>query len=125
MASEVICFFFKTYFTGQADCWKTLECTIDTFTTGKSIYHFRNEKRTGNEMRPAIVSGIVTGDAPVSYCSIFSLFLVIDPEAFAKVNSAQFPTFGESCTSLFLIREHDGDVNENGKKSSRVRLAKH
>ena len=32
-----------------------------------SFRHFRNEKGTGSEMRPAIVSGIVTGDAPVSY----------------------------------------------------------
>ena len=28
---------------------------------------FRNEKGTGAEIRPAIVSGIVTGDASVSY----------------------------------------------------------
>ena len=28
---------------------------------------FRNEKGTGAEVRPAVVSGIVTGDAPVSY----------------------------------------------------------
>ena len=32
-----------------------------------SIRHFRNEKETGDEMSPAIVSGIVTGDAPFSY----------------------------------------------------------
>ena len=32
-----------------------------------SICHFRNETGTGSEMRPAIASGIVTGDAPVSY----------------------------------------------------------
>ena len=31
------------------------------------------EKGTGAKMLPAIVSGIVTGDAPVSYWSIFSL----------------------------------------------------
>ena len=31
------------------------------------------EKETGAKMRPAIVSGIVTGDAPVSYWTMFSL----------------------------------------------------
>ena len=41
-------------------------------------------------MSPAIVSGIVTGDAPVSYWSIFFLSLVTVPEVFAWVNSAQF-----------------------------------
>ena len=43
-------------------------------------------------MRPAIVSGIVTWDLPVSYWPIFSLFLVTVPEVFSTVNSAQFPT---------------------------------
>ena len=32
---------------------------------------FRNGKGVGAEMRPAIVSGIVTGDTPVSYWPIF------------------------------------------------------
>ena len=36
-----------------------------------AIRYFRNEKATGAEMRRAIVSGIVTGDAPVSYWPIF------------------------------------------------------
>ena len=31
------------------------------------ICHFRNEKRTGAEMYPAIVSGIATGEAPVNF----------------------------------------------------------
>ena len=31
------------------------------------ICHFRNEKRTGAEMYAAIVSGIVTGEAPVNF----------------------------------------------------------
>ena len=52
---------------------------------------FRNEKATGAEIRPAIVSGIVTGDASVSYWpTIFLLALVTVPEIFAKANSAQF-----------------------------------
>ena len=37
-------------------------------------------------MHPAIVSGIVTGDAPV-------------PEVFAKVNSAQFPSPMAHCSN--------------------------
>ena len=55
-----------------------------------AISHFRNEEETGAEIYLANVSGIVTGETPVSYCSIFSLSLVTVPEAFAKVNSAQF-----------------------------------
>ena len=51
--------------------------------------HFRNEKGTGVEVLLAIISGIVTGDALVSYWLIFFLFLVTVPEVFAKVNSAQ------------------------------------
>ena len=54
----------------------------------KAIGQFRNEKRTGAEMRPAIVSGSVTGDAAVSYWSVPEIV----PELFAKVNSAQFPS---------------------------------
>ena len=56
------------------------------------IVHFRNEKATGAEMRLAIVSGIVTGEASVSYWSISPLALVTVPEVFAKVNSTLFPT---------------------------------
>ena len=48
-------------------------------------------------MRPAIASGIVTGDAPVSYWSIFSLSLAV-PEVFAKVNSFQFPSRMADCS---------------------------
>ena len=43
-----------------------------------------------------MVSGIITGDAPVSYGSIFSLSLVTVPEVFAKVNSPQFPSFSKT-----------------------------
>ena len=57
------------------------------------IRRFRNEKRTEAETHPAVVSGIVTGDAPVSY-SIGQFFspvpTVTVPEVFAKVNSVQF-----------------------------------
>ena len=45
---------------------------------------------SADEMRLAIVSGMVTGEAPVSYWPIFSLSLVTVPEGFAKVKSPQF-----------------------------------
>ena len=48
------------------------------------IRHLENEKETGAEMRPAIVFGIVTRDAHVSYCPIFSLSLVTVPEVFTR-----------------------------------------
>ena len=47
-----------------------------------TIRHFRNNKGTGAEMRLAIVSGIVSGDTPVSCWSFFDL----DP-----INSAKSP----------------------------------
>ena len=47
-------------------------------------------------MFPASVSGIVTGDKPVSYWPIFPPSLVTVPEAFAKVNSALFLLFFKS-----------------------------
>ena len=49
----------------------------------------RNQKGTGAEMRPAIVSGIVTGDAPVSYWQFLANF---SPKVFAKVKSAHSPS---------------------------------
>ena len=54
------------------------------------IRHFKNAKETGAETRPAIDSGIVTDDSPVSYWSIFSLSLVIVtvPEVFEKFHLA-------------------------------------
>ena len=54
-------------------------------------------------MSPAIVSGIVTGDVPVSYWPIFFLSLVTVPEVFAWVNSAQFLLVSKVANvSLFL-----------------------
>ena len=44
------------------------------------IRHFRNDKGTGAEMCPAIVSGMVTGDA------------LLSPRSLSKVNSPQFPS---------------------------------
>jgi len=52
------------------------------------IRYLRNENGTGAEMGPAIVSGIVTWDAPNQF---FSLSLISVPEVFAKNNSSQFP----------------------------------
>ena len=46
-----------------------------------------------------MVFGIVTGDAPVSYWSIFLLSLATVPEVFAKVNSAQFPSQMAHCSN--------------------------
>ena len=45
-----------------------------------AIRHLSNEMATGAEMRPAVVSGIVTGEAQVSYWPIFSLSLETFPE---------------------------------------------
>ena len=57
------------------------------------IRHFRNEKETGAEMLPAIVSGIVPGNGPVSYWPFFfHVSIVTVPEVFVNVNSAQFPS---------------------------------
>ena len=52
----------------------------------KAIRHFRNERETGPCF--AKTSGIVTGDAPVSYWPIFPATV---PGVFARVNSTQFP----------------------------------
>lgn len=56
-----------------------------------SIRPFRNEKGTEAEMRPAIVSGIVTGGHAGQLLANFYLSLTTIPEVFAKVNSAQSP----------------------------------
>ena len=56
------------------------------------ICHFRNERGSGAEMPPAILSGMVTRETLLSYWSIFSLSLETVPEVFANVNSVQFPS---------------------------------
>ena len=56
------------------------------------IRPFRNEKGTGAEMHPTIVSGIVTRYRS-AIGQFFSLSLVTVPQVFAKVNSTQFPSF--------------------------------
>ena len=69
--------------------------------TGYAICHFRDEKGPGAEISDAIVSEIVTGDAPVSYWPIFFVSLATVPQGFAKANSAQ-------STSRFLTGEFVG-----------------
>ena len=54
---------------------------------------WENDKGTGAEMRPAIVFGIVAGDAQVSYWPILSLCLATVPEVFTNVTSDQSPRF--------------------------------
>ena len=51
-----------------------------------AIRYFSNEMATGADMRPAIVSGMVTEEAQISYWPIFSLSLETFPEVFANVN---------------------------------------
>ena len=72
-------------------------------------------------MRPAVLSGIFTEHAPVSYWPIFSPPLVTVPEVFAKVNSTQF--FLASKVAEFAVykvlgtlRNPDDDGNGNVKK---------
>ena len=69
--------------------------------TCDAICHFRDEKGPGAEISDAIASGIVTGDAPLSYWPIFFSSLATVPEGFAKANSTQ-------STSHFLTGEFVG-----------------
>ena len=48
---------------------------------GHFIRHLGNENRTGAEMCPANVSGIATGDAPISYWSICFFVSNISPSS--------------------------------------------
>ena len=50
------------------------------------IHLFKNVVKTGADKRPAIVSGIVIGNTPVSYWPIFPPV----PDVFAKVYLYQF-----------------------------------
>ena len=67
---------------------KTIETCIlrvnnDSF-TGPLIIGTFEKRAPGPEMRPGIVSGIVTRDAPVSHWSIFSLSQVTVTEVSAQ-----------------------------------------
>ena len=69
------------------------------------VRHWRNEKGTGAEMRPAIVSGIVNGHAPVSYWPIFfSLSLATVPEVFYRGELANWRSFSLSLGPRGLLK---------------------
>ena len=82
--AKPFCFVF--FFMGREEHWCLYAKPETSFTS--SIRHFRNEKATGAEIHPAVVSGIVSRDVPVSHWAVF--FPVTVPEVFAKVNSSQF-----------------------------------
>ena len=96
--SRWTCDFFKATKLGSCDKHPTYCLGLNVNMCLRAIFHYRNERGTGAEMHPAVVSGIVTGDAPISYWPIFfSLPLVTVPERHGEVNSAQF-------FFLFLIK---------------------
>ena len=95
-----------------------------------SMRHLRNEKRGEAEMCPAIDSGIVAGEAQVSYWPImFSLSIETVPEVFAKANLVQLPSrpfiklqIASCCMMPWLWKsiigrssKGQGDINENAK----------
>ena len=55
-----------------------------------SVTTLETRRQLGAEMRPAIVSGMVTGDAPVSYWPVLSPDPTNSTSVFAKVNSIHF-----------------------------------
>lgn len=67
----------------------------------------RNDKGTGTEMLPVIVSRIVPGDPPVSYWpNFFFPSLETSPEDFAKLTGPSFPlstvaNFLKTCFMIF------------------------
>ena len=67
-----------------------------------AIRHFRNDKGTGAEMCLAFVSGMVTGDVPVSYWPI-PLCPKQVPEFFAKVNSASLLLVFKVANQTFFL----------------------
>ena len=92
------CDFFRATKLGSCDKHPAYCLGLNVIMCLCAIFHYRNERGTGAEMHPAVVSGIVTGDAPISHWPIFfSLPLVTVPELLGEVNSAQF-------FFLFLIK---------------------
>ena len=85
------------------------------------IRHFRNEKGTGAEIRPAIVSGIATGDAAVSYWPIYffpcgekhsqkSSGNLIRPSFLSRskvANEVNFTLFTPLCLSRLIEVKHE------------------
>ena len=90
----------------------------DQLLFGVSIHHFRYEKRTGNEMRPAIVPRIVTGGASVRYWSTSSLSLLTVPEVLSTVNLAHFDhSFFNYCPQILCqIFYERKNMTKEGKK---------
>ena len=60
------------FFMGREEHWCLYAKPETSFTS--SIRHIRNEKATGAEIHPAVVSGIVSRDVPVSHWAVFSLY---------------------------------------------------
>ena len=66
--------------------------------TDKLLRHFENEKGTGAKMRPAVLSGIVPGDVPLSYWPFFfksqkSLQKLTRPRFLSKVKKEEGEDF--------------------------------
>lgn len=66
--------------------------------TDKLLPHFGNEKGTGAKMRPAVLSGIVPGDVPLSYWPFFfqskkSLQKLTRPRFLSKVKKEEGEDF--------------------------------
>ena len=78
--------------------------------------YLRNEKRAGAEISPAVDSGIVAGEAQVSYWPImFSLAIVTVPEVFAEANLVKLPSrsfiklpIASCCMTPWLWRRING-----------------
>ena len=95
-----------------------------------SMRRLRNEKRARAEMCHAIDSGIVAGEAQLSYWPImYSLSIATVPEVFAKANLVQLPSrsfmklqIASCCMMPWLWKsvigrssKGQGDINENAK----------
>ena len=95
-----------------------------------SMRRLRNVKRAWAEMCPAIDSGIVAGEAQVSYWPImFSLSIVTVLKVFVKANLVQLPSrsfiklrIASCCMIPWLWKsvigrssKGQGDINENAK----------
>ena len=84
----VVAISLKLYILGLPLVFAVILCrTLYIVLGDRSFSRLKNERGTGAEMCPTIVSGIVSGDALVSYWPIFPLCLVTIPEAFARVRT--------------------------------------
>ena len=87
------------------------------------IRHFKNKEGTEAEMYPAIVFGIVPGDAPVSYWTIFfSMYLVTVPKDPAKNNSHRFPLVSK--VAIGKLETPRRRRQREGQKSNRLNKEK-